>query len=654
MELISSARIGFEEVELDFTESGEIKARLNSPFEGFDRYLGQQLLQFSIEDGLRTGVLVGKRYEDQNDPIRLADNAELQARVSPIGEGGLKVRSITADEAWVTQVLSPFGHELISWLQHLPSARAGVSAAAQAYEFVKDASCIAGLDEQIESGGLAFVTADAKQASEHLEWCYIKPLLKGFLSVLPIPYTQYMEMCVDLLCCRTILSAEAPFKGHYYNYYGRRTVRGSLMGRPGTKTALMLSIIACHEMALLEHVLGLDINLMSDEQILSTRETRGVPGIFRDAGDDQAFIRPRAVVDLHRRYAKRFGHVLPDTSWIVSSDTIYFAEEIIIWSKELRFGCRSGTPWAPLWRREYSSHPHVDSLKVRLFSPITKVTVGKDESNPSIGKAAFFLKKLHWASKYGGYRGKYCMMQYWRFRFNRYVDWDCVLTYLPIGLGGLGLTEYLTNGPIDLFDWLIGESPVILLKALHLMATDKNCPAVIRAALLSFRTNTSYRGLLESTERYLQLRQAYLEIDTSETLSLEQLREQLKIAPNRFESMRFRDIERAARKAGYISLQMMIQEARRPDYIKETLMKEASIIDALPEKAEYEQVRSDLIGECVLHGQSLSQYLAENEVAQAAYAATGKAYADRRYLVELFASDMMRGCSGSLLHGLRP
>nr|QIR30289.1 RNA-dependent RNA polymerase [Plasmopara viticola lesion associated narnavirus 10] len=627
---VDSSRIGFEELDLQFLESGEMRVKLQTPFEGFDEAVGAQLLQFSIETGIQDAGLVGDPYiPDEGGAAPGVATRPFCARVSPVGEGGLKARSVTADEGWVTQLLSPWGHEMISWLTHLPQCRSGASAASQAYEFVKDGGRNS-LDKALE-GGCKFVTADATQASEYLEWSVTKPLLRGWCNQLPIQHTSYVDICIDALHHPTQL--EGGPLADQYDWQGCITKRGCLMGRPGTKTALMLTLTAVQEMALLEGFFGRDILSLSDEEIL-TADVSKIPGIFRTAGDDQLMVRPEKIIDSHRRIAKLCGVVIPETSWMISGDIGLFSEEIIYWGPQTKFAGKG-----PLWEREYFTTPHVDALKTRLFSPVTRVTLARDETNPALGKGSFFAKKMSWiqGTKYPGCE---VLKLRWRLRFNTFVDWNNLFTYLPEQLGGLGLTCLFDGDETDLVSWVMSQ-PAIIASGLIAML-EPNCPPTIRASILAFRTNTSYRGLLESEERLGQIRGAFLSMDCADNLDDQGLKEILKMDDETWSLVRHRNKLREAKKVGYISLSEMVAEAKRPDYIKELLMRERTIIDNLPETLAYFEYRRLCVESAIEDGDTLESFLKRNEGLNEGYKELRDAYAKRKWLVELFAADTIR------------
>jgi hypothetical protein len=106
---------------------------------------------------------------------------------------------------------------------------------------------------------------------------------------------------------------------------------------------------------------------------------------------------------------------------------------------------------------------------------------------------------------------------------------------------------------------------------------------------------------------------------------------------------RHRSKLRQAQKIGYISLSGLIAEARKPDFIKEFLMREASIIEALPETKSYKTLHTELCEAAFKVGMTLDQFLDGPGIgSRQFYRDTRAAWAQRKWDVELFASDCLR------------
>jgi hypothetical protein len=158
-------------------------------------------------------------------------------------------------------------------------------------------------------------------ASEWMEWDVLKPLLEGFVSELPGGLTDYMQLCIDLLLSPVML--DSVFTG--YEYKGMTTVRGSLMGRPGTKGTLMLFVLAAELKA---RCMFRSVDPFETDRAISLYE--GSPGmIFRNAGDDQAAIGPIGYLRLTQDCLEELGAVLDRRKCPISPDMLYYAEEIL-------------------------------------------------------------------------------------------------------------------------------------------------------------------------------------------------------------------------------------------------------------------------------------------------------------------------------------
>lgn len=543
-EFIRSDDLGDNMPELDM-----LNIRYLNPVAGLDGKTGFQLLQWSIEEGIRLGSLKGKPYFDEEAPLQLGEILPA-IRVSPIGEPGGKVRTITVDEDWVTLFLSPFGHETISWLDWHPSATAGLGAAAQAYEYAKSARAEVPKD-------FYFLTSDLTQASEMLVRPYTRTLLQSFCKGVGLK-GPYYTTAIDLLCGSRLLDSCTI---HGYEYTGCETTRGCLMGDPGTKAALTLTMLAAEEWAFRCFVL--DDPYTEPPKVLWRH--------FVNAGDDHLACGPKPYLELIDQTLVKLGADLSIEKCFISQIGAFYSEEMVLNLSSIRWMAEK-----PLWDRPYAETPHVDSIKVRLLSPCEKQSPEtQDESNPAIGKWKYLNRKLNWLPESLRYlvpvvQGRFIA------RFRHYVDWDDPMTYMPATFGGL---DFPTDDMELVWGRLLDLHPAILDGMVQLM--DKNCPYAIRSSIYSYRSNTTYRG--RSLNDLLICQNKALFQMADDNITDEELRVKLEIPLEKWILVRHRDRARMAKKLGYLSLGEVTEMILRPTYFKEVLTEDNTRIEELDE-----------------------------------------------------------------------
>jgi hypothetical protein len=588
--------------------------------EGLDQYTGFQLLQWSIEEGLRQGCLIGTPFKSETG---LKVGSPPICRVALIGEGGLKSRTVTADEGWLTTFLSPFGHELSSWVNEIPEACAGISAAAQCYEFIKSISTNKDIDDLLEEGKVWCSTSDMEMASELLPWDSSKSILKGF--TFDLENQDYITAAIDLLLSPVCLDGST-------DHRGLLTKRGCLMGRPGTKGTLMLFVLVAEAEARFRY-LGVDILNTSLGRLVELYDNSLFH--FRNAGDDQAAIGPRSYLDNIRNNITDNGGKMNLSKCFISPDIIFYAEEIFFKDNTCKIYSKDA-----LWNRDYYSTCHVDSLKVRLLSPVTKVSMGdSDETNPVIGKAYYFARKIGWLPDRFKSFGPILWARF-KHRFKVYADWKDPFSYLPMEIGGLGL--YGLSNQIDLADMLQKENPLVI-RALNEIIDGRGSTST-RSTITSYRTNTSYRGLVSKMDAAEQIYGALDSMDQAK-VSSDELREKVGIDETTWSRMRHMQKKRTAKKYGYIAISDILSEIERPTYFKQVLLGETDIINAQSETKEFLEQEKEILDICKDKNMSLEEVL-ESEDFQAEsldYTEARAKAAQKKWDIELFTSDLAAG-----------
>jgi hypothetical protein len=558
---------------------------------GLDNFTGYQLLQWAFEEAVRTNVLskdggLGKRHPS--------------VRVVPIGEPGGKTRTITVGEAWLNQYLAPFGHAMVGALGEIPQAKAGLSAAAMAYEWCKRLSNLKGVDAEPDENKM-FLTSDLTQASEYLEHSVTRKLLQGFCAGFGMS-GGYVDSAVKLLTSpRVVEYAEGNFD---YHYTGGLTKRGSLMGEEGTKGALMLTMVVAEEIAYLKYCSG-TATWKEFLKYLQSHESKTHPRhlwrCFAAAGDDHCALGPLDYLRGIKTELSALGAVVSLEKSFISKIGLYFTEEMILRTTQGNFEHD-----LPFWKVPYTSTFHVDAVKIRLLSPCSSVTLVREEKNPALGKCRQFFKKLSWLPR--DFRALVNLSNLrFRFRVKGYLPWDNPMINLPPWLGGLGI-PFLEGEfcPEKYTTKLLEVVPQAVLKTIaDVISGTANMHA--ERALWLFSSNSTYRGITSRTLAEEQLRVIFsMQEDTK--MSRDDFKSILEIDDDRWLQMRSRDQIRMIEQTGYISLHSAVQLFERPTYFKEVMCGLSTLLNTDNYYLRYQALEQELDKFCAHEGLSRTEF----------------------------------------------
>jgi hypothetical protein len=165
---------------------------------GYDNNLGFQILQCAAEAGQKREIL--------DADYKVVGHPHVRASVS--SEPGGKARIVTANEWWVTILLQPLGHLLVSLLEEIPSARAGLSRAEPAWEWVEDLLQSGKSDPTLGDfyRRSELLTSDLSEATDHCHRELCKQLLEGFFEGVRLDTSRgYLRTAIDLLIGRKML-----------------------------------------------------------------------------------------------------------------------------------------------------------------------------------------------------------------------------------------------------------------------------------------------------------------------------------------------------------------------------------------------------------------------------------------------------------------
>lgn len=161
-------------------------------YAGFNQNLGYLILQWAFLEGIKAQVLT----EDHKVIGRFSQKA------IALGEPGDKTRCLTVDPAWVTVVLTPFGHILVDTLRTIPEAAAGLGFGDPAFRFSQEIAKQSQdrLKSRIFFEYAWFMTMDLDKATDHFHREKCRYLLRGYLHGLGRDFENpYNLMCIDLL-----------------------------------------------------------------------------------------------------------------------------------------------------------------------------------------------------------------------------------------------------------------------------------------------------------------------------------------------------------------------------------------------------------------------------------------------------------------------
>jgi len=195
--IIHPLRVGEEEHEfLDLYQS-TIGTQSHA---GLNRNLGLQLLQCAFEEGVKRGIFT----EDFQLGTELS-----YVRTSVCGEPGLKSRIYTISEWFITIFLQPLGHLLVTTLETIPQARAGLKAASPAWEWVNDFKYKADyLNPLLKS--LSLLTSDLEAATDYCHHKVCREMLLGYLEGLGLQDNRYLNLAVLTLTSPRMLITQKP------------------------------------------------------------------------------------------------------------------------------------------------------------------------------------------------------------------------------------------------------------------------------------------------------------------------------------------------------------------------------------------------------------------------------------------------------------
>jgi len=529
--------------------------KYEDPIYGLDEATGYQLHQWSVETLLELGILTGNKHDP--DSIQISSEVIPLVRRSSIGEPGAKSRVITVGEACVTIFLQPFSHHITGWLRTHPSAQAGLTRAAQGFEYVKGLH----LKEHppVEQLDLMMLSSDLTTATDFCVHSYSQAMLDGFVRGVQ-EISVYHRLSRELLCSpRRVIDGEETWT----------TSRGILMGDPGAKAVLTLHNLCAELESFLRY--RIDQNISDSELLRRTRHIQEIPAAwwrhFACSGDDHAAIGPMEYLSgITQSHTKNGMSVSFPQNFVSKVGGTYCEEFFFIReysSKELFLK-------KYLWQLRYESHIHVDAIKLRLLSPCSKEHEGKDEPNPGIGKAHQISKVLAWLETPLDLLKKWAS---WRFseRFSGLLPGD-VSQFLPVSLGGLEAPGWHLS-PEQVIEEIL-DLPPAHLSLIEKLLSGKTTH-MDRRVLSSYASDARARGV-EADVIKDYVRQFLANVELTRAINVDEIQSVIEVDPSEFKNWTARQKFREAALHNFISINDAINLIERPYIFRDLLFPDMS------------------------------------------------------------------------------
>jgi len=349
--------------DIDFGEviTEEYFGRINGEeyhlfYQGFDEFIGKQILVCAYLE-YRAWSMTG---------------LGIPCRVLTVPEPGYKARIVTTGPFWLTVLQQSLAHLVKTYLGAHPSARSSLQKTDQAWqalylmsgkEYPKDFLCL---------------SSDLSEATDHIPKEVGVTLLSGFIEGAGIR-SKMIEMCLDILRMdRTFISSEG---------VSEKQTRGVMMGEPLTKGVLTILNLVVEELAMRDY-----LQVSVTQRFYESPKWR----TYHVGGDDHLAIGPKPYLDKITLHHLKCGSKISEGKHGTSAILVKYCEKVL----EIRriyqsFDVRKINDST----EHYEACPFVDSVKVRLLSPLTKSFEVSADKNVAIGKGLSLGRTLKWLNR---------------------------------------------------------------------------------------------------------------------------------------------------------------------------------------------------------------------------------------------------------------
>jgi len=258
-----------------------------------------------------------------------------------------------------------------AYLKAHPSAEAGLVRADQAWQYLRLVK-----SRGIAPPGSAVLSSDLEEATDHFPFGIIEQALTGLLEGLRLAGPALN------LALETLLTGRLCYADDIDEVW--TSSRGIFMGEPLAKIVLTVVNMAAEEIAMRRF-----LNYDFDKPIQVPWRSLSV------AGDDHIARGPVPYLRLITETHKRMGNKVSKAKHGISTRHVVYCEKVLEVPALL-----DPSPWTINGINDsvegYQLSPFVDSVKVRLLSPVTVPRDILNEKNTAIGKAIGLGNTIRW------------------------------------------------------------------------------------------------------------------------------------------------------------------------------------------------------------------------------------------------------------------
>lgn len=455
--------------DVDFGEviTEEVFAEQNLYYQGFDEAIGKQIMVVSYLE-----------YQDWS-----LTGLPIPCRVLTVPEPGYKARIVTTGPYWLNTLQQGLSHSLKDILKNHPSVRSSLQKTDQAWQSLYLMS------GKTYKASFSMLSSDLKEATDHIPKIIGVQLLRSFIRGIGLR-SNLTEVALSLVSSdRTFICQNG--------LVSEKQTRGIMMGEPLTKVVLTLLNLFVEDLAMRDF---LKVSPGGDYKSPPWRT-------FHVGGDDHLAVGPIKYLNRISKNHTLCGSKLSPGKHGTSNIVVKYTEKIIdvrnIYGSWNVRTINDST-------ESYEKSPFVDSIKVRLLSPLAKSIEVSSDRNVAIGKGLSMGRTLKWLNK-DHFPTKWVRMVRDRF-FQRMgsllpdrtsgVYWHLML---PSFWGGLDL--YLPDEVEEIFRKL----PELTLSVMEDYIRNTEGYAKDVSLMGKLLSNYSYRGFrLNETE--VSLMQSHIEI----------------------------------------------------------------------------------------------------------------------------------------------
>jgi hypothetical protein len=322
-------------------------------YQGFDEAIGNQILV--------TAYIKFREWE--------LTGLAVPCRVLTVPEPGNKARIVTTGPFWLKVLQQAVSHTLKDILKHHPSARSSLMKTDQAWQ-----ALYLFQDKQFPEGS-AVLSSDLSEATDCIPKEVGLRLLQGFCKGCGIR-SNLLNVCFRLL--RSDRCFTAP------GFVSETQTRGIMMGEPLTKCVLTIQGLTMEESAMRTY-----LSVPITTRFFKSPSWRS----FHVGGDDHLAAGPRPYLSLITKAFVASGARISEGKHGVSNRVVKYCEKVLEVPQIIQGFSVSRINDST---EGYEDSPFVDSVKIRLLSPLTKAFEVSSERNIAIGKGLSLGRTLKW------------------------------------------------------------------------------------------------------------------------------------------------------------------------------------------------------------------------------------------------------------------